>query len=340
MRSIGRNDCHIGHDGRSCGRTRRSAPSGYGPRFGHDGTAHGTPPPRRSAGHRRDGLVHAAADELHTVQSNVSEQVRQLETELGVPLLVRSRRGAAPTEFGRGGARAGPAHPPGARGDAGRPVDAARGSRPATPASASWARPAAGWCPRSWPSCASGRPACACASPRAPSERLVAEVVGSVSSPRPSSPSRCTDRRLRVEHLLDEDARRAGRRRGSAPERRARCRSSELGRTAGDPAAARRTRCASRSRPRRRRRAWRSTCRSRSRASGSSPTSSPPAGRVDPPRDGGPHASAAGDPHGRARGHAAPAPGAGDRPRRPAVARRPGRSATPCVRLVRARLGG
>src|SRR4029078_2885328 len=31
---------------------------------------------------------------------NVSDQVRQLETELGVPLLVRSRRGAEPTEFG------------------------------------------------------------------------------------------------------------------------------------------------------------------------------------------------------------------------------------------------
>jgi DNA-binding transcriptional LysR family regulator len=47
------------------------------------------------------GSFTAAADELHTVQSNVSEQVRQLERELGVRLLVRSRRGAAPTEFGR-----------------------------------------------------------------------------------------------------------------------------------------------------------------------------------------------------------------------------------------------
>src|SRR5690349_3157785 len=41
-----------------------------------------------------------AADTLRTVQSNVSEQVRQLEAELGVPLIVRSRRGAVPTEFG------------------------------------------------------------------------------------------------------------------------------------------------------------------------------------------------------------------------------------------------
>ena len=43
----------------------------------------------------------AAADALHTVQSNVSDMVRQLETELGVALLVRGRRGAQPTEFGR-----------------------------------------------------------------------------------------------------------------------------------------------------------------------------------------------------------------------------------------------
>ena len=37
---------------------------------------------------------------LHTVQSNVSEHVRQLEAELGVQLLVRGRRGTVPTEFG------------------------------------------------------------------------------------------------------------------------------------------------------------------------------------------------------------------------------------------------
>ena len=42
----------------------------------------------------------AAADRLHTVQSNVSEQLRQLERELDAPLLIRSRRGATPTEFG------------------------------------------------------------------------------------------------------------------------------------------------------------------------------------------------------------------------------------------------
>jgi DNA-binding transcriptional LysR family regulator len=47
-----------------------------------------------------EGSFTAAADVLATVQSNVSEQVRQLEQELGVPLLVRGRRGAQPTESG------------------------------------------------------------------------------------------------------------------------------------------------------------------------------------------------------------------------------------------------
>ncbi|MEX1009054.1 MAG: LysR substrate-binding domain-containing protein [Acidimicrobiia bacterium] len=47
-----------------------------------------------------EGSFTAAADALNTVQSNVSDQIRQLELELGVPLLVRGRRGAEPTEFG------------------------------------------------------------------------------------------------------------------------------------------------------------------------------------------------------------------------------------------------
>jgi DNA-binding transcriptional LysR family regulator len=46
------------------------------------------------------GSFTAAADVLHTVQSNVSDMVRQLESELGVALLVRNRRGADATEFG------------------------------------------------------------------------------------------------------------------------------------------------------------------------------------------------------------------------------------------------
>jgi len=47
-----------------------------------------------------EGSFTAAADRLHTVQSNVSGHVHQLEAELGVQLLVRSRRGKVPTEFG------------------------------------------------------------------------------------------------------------------------------------------------------------------------------------------------------------------------------------------------
>ena len=47
-----------------------------------------------------EGSFTAAADALATVQSNVSEQVRQLEGELGAQLLIRSRRGAQPTECG------------------------------------------------------------------------------------------------------------------------------------------------------------------------------------------------------------------------------------------------
>jgi DNA-binding transcriptional LysR family regulator len=47
-----------------------------------------------------EGSFTAAADVLATVQSNVSDQIRQLEAELGVPLFVRGRRGAEPTEYG------------------------------------------------------------------------------------------------------------------------------------------------------------------------------------------------------------------------------------------------
>ena len=47
-----------------------------------------------------EGSFTAAADVLATVQSNVSEQIRQLESELGTRLLVRGRRGAEVTESG------------------------------------------------------------------------------------------------------------------------------------------------------------------------------------------------------------------------------------------------
>jgi LysR family transcriptional regulator, nitrogen assimilation regulatory protein len=47
-----------------------------------------------------EGSFTAAADTLRTVQSNVSEHIRQLEQSLGVVLFVRTRSGAVPTEFG------------------------------------------------------------------------------------------------------------------------------------------------------------------------------------------------------------------------------------------------
>ncbi len=47
-----------------------------------------------------EGSFTAAADALSTVQSNVSQQVRQLEAELGAQLLTRTRHGAIPTECG------------------------------------------------------------------------------------------------------------------------------------------------------------------------------------------------------------------------------------------------
>lgn len=47
-----------------------------------------------------EGSFTAAADALATVQSNVSQQVRQLEAELGAELLTRTRHGAIPTECG------------------------------------------------------------------------------------------------------------------------------------------------------------------------------------------------------------------------------------------------
>lgn len=48
----------------------------------------------------RTGSFTAAGEALRTVQSNVSEQVRQLERELGATLVVRGRRGASLTDCG------------------------------------------------------------------------------------------------------------------------------------------------------------------------------------------------------------------------------------------------
>jgi DNA-binding transcriptional LysR family regulator len=47
-----------------------------------------------------EGTVTAAAERLHVAQPGVSAQLRQLERELGEPLLTRSARGVEPTEAG------------------------------------------------------------------------------------------------------------------------------------------------------------------------------------------------------------------------------------------------
>ncbi len=168
----------------SCAISTRCSPS---PRKGRS-----RPPPTRS----------------HTVQSNVSDQVRQLEAELGVPLLVRSRQGAEPTEFGvlvlerarRVRARA--------RGDARRPRDAA-GARSGATRAWAWSAPrAVGSSPRSSPTCATARRVCACASTRARRSGCSPSCVeGELAQAVVTEP--VNDRRLVVEHLLDEDARRA-----------------------------------------------------------------------------------------------------------------------------------
>ena len=70
------------------------------PRLGKAGEPWTYASSKRCSRWPRKAVFTAAADRLHTVQSNVSEHVRQLEAELGVQLLVRSRRGTVPTEFG------------------------------------------------------------------------------------------------------------------------------------------------------------------------------------------------------------------------------------------------
>jgi DNA-binding transcriptional LysR family regulator len=49
----------------------------------------------------RTGGMNRAADELHTVQSNVTARIRALETELGCPLFERHSRGVALTAAGQ-----------------------------------------------------------------------------------------------------------------------------------------------------------------------------------------------------------------------------------------------
>lgn len=49
----------------------------------------------------RFGSMNRAADQLHTVQSNITRHVRQLESELGIELFARHSRGVELTEPGR-----------------------------------------------------------------------------------------------------------------------------------------------------------------------------------------------------------------------------------------------
>ncbi|HEV2302157.1 MAG TPA: LysR family transcriptional regulator [Stellaceae bacterium] len=49
----------------------------------------------------RLGAMNRAADELHTVQSNVTARIRQIEAELGTALFERHSRGVVPTAAGR-----------------------------------------------------------------------------------------------------------------------------------------------------------------------------------------------------------------------------------------------
>ena len=222
-----------------------------------------------------EGSFTAAADALHTVQSNVSEQVRQLEAELGVPLLVRSRRGAEPTEFGAGGARARAPRPTRARGDARRPRRCCRGSRPGT-RSLGVVGTASRWLvPALVADLRERAPGVRLRVNEGASERLFAEVLdGELAQAVVTEP--VDDRRLVVEHLLEEalvglvGARRRAAARAGAAARRSRS-SRWCSRPIAQPAAHR----GRRARPQTP--GSRSTCRSRSRASGSSPTSSPPA---------------------------------------------------------------
>ena len=221
----------------------------------------------------RTGSFTAAADRLHTVQSNVSEHVRQLEAELGVQLLVRGRRGTVPTEFGV------------------RVIERARAIRSEIEAlrkdlsmlqgleTGHATLGVVGTVSRLLVpdgrrrDAARARPALSLRLTEGASERLAGEVAERqlasavvtepVSDPRLArrAPPRRRPRRAR--------ARRRCARGGREPIALARAR-----RRDADPPARRATRCATRSRPRRAPSASSCACRSRSKASGSSPTSS------------------------------------------------------------------
>ena len=150
-----------------------------------------------------EGTFTAAADMLRTVQSNVSEQVRQLEAELGVTLLARGRSGATAHRVGWGGADPRPPHPAGAAADArGRRRAAGPAGRERELRDRRYREPVARAAlvadlrkrPRA-SSCGSTKVRPSGCSPRCWNQELAQAVV--------TEPVR--DERLAVEHLLDED---------------------------------------------------------------------------------------------------------------------------------------
>ena len=135
------------------------------------------------------GSFSAAAEELHMAQPSLSEQIRRLEAELGVPLFARAGRGLALTEAGRLLRPARRAHARrGGRGRRRRP----RGPRPALAARSPSApsAPRTTTCsPASSRSSASAtrRSACACSGrtrPRSPTPSATASLeAGLVALP-------------------------------------------------------------------------------------------------------------------------------------------------------------
>src|SRR5437016_5883360 len=147
------------------------------------------------------GSFTAAADVLSTVQSNVSEQVRQLEEELGADLLVRGRRGALPAERGA----AGPARA--------RRLRRGLGAVPAVPAGRPMPRPPVGARVRGEAAEAAAAGGLSIAAPvEAEGIRLIADMVAAAGGasvlPETASPPELT--RVRRVALRDVPPRRLG----------------------------------------------------------------------------------------------------------------------------------
>ena len=150
-----------------------------------------------------EGSFTAAADRLHTVQSNVSEQVRQLEAELGVQLLVRDRRGRGPDRVRRAGARAGPGDPQRARRAARATSRCCRACRRGHATLGVVGTVSRGSCPPLVAELAHVAPGVSLRVTEGASERLAAEVAErELAAAVVTEP--VNDPRLVVEHLRDE----------------------------------------------------------------------------------------------------------------------------------------